>query len=430
MYRLATRLRTHLHSRTRGQSLVEFALILPVFFTLTAAAIDLGRVYYSSITVNDAAREGVLEAAKNPGSYIANTDCTAANKLDNRVMCRTLNEARGGFVTVSPADVALSCTLVTPGPCPPATPVFGDTISVKVTGRFTLVTPLIGSFFGGQTITFSSTASAQLNVAPVNPPPAAPVANFTTTPTPPVGPAPLSIAFTDTSTGGPTTWTWDFGDGRGSTTQSPTHTYGSQGSYTAVLTATNAGGSTTYSQLIVVSAAIPAPPVADFTADQWSGPAPLPVTFTDTSTGVPASWAWDFGDGQSSIVQNPPTHSYSNIGNFYVKLTVTNAGGSNSITKMVTTNLVCQLPVASFSVSPSSGKKKQDPFTVTDTSTNMSTAGCNNTWSWNWGDGTGNSSLQAPPAHIYQSQGTFTIQLTVSNTAGTRSASHTVTVTP
>jgi hypothetical protein len=45
MHRLATRLRTHLHSRTRGQSLVEFALVLPIIMMLTLTALDFGRVY-------------------------------------------------------------------------------------------------------------------------------------------------------------------------------------------------------------------------------------------------------------------------------------------------------------------------------------------------------------------------------------------------
>ena len=413
-------------ARSRGQSVVEFALIIPVFLVLAATAIDLGRIYYSQITVNDAAREGALEAARNPGSYMANADCTTANKDLNKVMCRTLNEARGGFVTVSPTDVVRTCSTAT---CPPATPAFGDTVSITVTGHFTLVTPLLGTFFGGQSITFSSTASAQLYVYPTTAAPAAPVADFTANPT--SGAAQLAVTFTDTSTGGPTVWAWDFGDGGTSPLQNPPiHTYMTAGTYDAVLTASNAGGSSVKHQTIVVTTAVPAPPVATFTASPLSGPAPLTVTFTDTSTGAPTGWDWDFGDGSSSILQNPPPHPYPNTGNFFVKLKVTSAGGNDTMTQQITTNIACQVPVASFSVSPSTGKKKQAVFTVTDTSTNMAAAGCNNIWSWNWGDGTGNTSLQSPPGHTYQSQGPYTIQLSVSNTAGTSTVSHAVTVTP
>ena len=70
--------------------------------------------------------------------------------------------------------------------------------------------------------------------------PAAPVANFTGTPT--SGTAPLTVNFTDTSTNAPTSWSWNFGDGGTSTSQNPSHQYTSAGSYTVSLRATNAGG--------------------------------------------------------------------------------------------------------------------------------------------------------------------------------------------
>src|SRR4029078_9375399 len=94
-------------SRSRGQAIVELALILPIFLILLASAMDLGRLFYSQISVNDAAREAALEASRNPTSYIANTACTSANKESNRVMCRATNEARGSFVTVDPSDVVM-----------------------------------------------------------------------------------------------------------------------------------------------------------------------------------------------------------------------------------------------------------------------------------------------------------------------------------
>lgn len=56
------------------------------------------------------------------------------------------------------------------------------------------------------------------------------------------------------------------------------------------------------------------------------------IQFTDTSTNSPTSWLWDFGDGTTSTLQNP-TKSYATTGTRTVTLTVTNAGGSNSVTK-------------------------------------------------------------------------------------------------
>jgi len=46
-------------------------------------------------------------------------------------------------------------------------------------------------------------------------------------------------------------------------------------------------------------------PVASFTEDQTSGTSPLAVQFYDTSSNVPTSWLWEFGDGSSSTMQNP-----------------------------------------------------------------------------------------------------------------------------
>jgi hypothetical protein len=47
---------------TRGQALVELALVVPILFFLSLAAIDLGRVFYSLITVTNAARASAMEA--------------------------------------------------------------------------------------------------------------------------------------------------------------------------------------------------------------------------------------------------------------------------------------------------------------------------------------------------------------------------------
>lgn len=68
----------------------------------------------------------------------------------------------------------------------------------------------------------------------------APVAAFSGTPL--SGEVPITVTFTDASTNTPTSWLWDFGDGSSATTQSPTHVYVQSGSYTVVLTATNASG--------------------------------------------------------------------------------------------------------------------------------------------------------------------------------------------
>lgn len=76
----------------------------------------------------------------------------------------------------------------------------------------------------------------------------------------------------------------------------------------------------------------PAPvavPVAAFTGSATAGDAPLTVAFTDASTGQPTSWAWDFGNGQTSTEQNP-TVTYPAAGTYTVTMTATNAAGTSA----------------------------------------------------------------------------------------------------
>jgi len=116
----------------------------------------------------------------------------------------------------------------------------------------------------------------------------------------------------------------DTGDGPTQTiTSTPTGTVTPTQTATATPTATQTATSTP----------TPVPLVASFTASPTSGPAPLTVTFTDTSTGEPTSWAWDFGDGGTSPLQNP-SHTYASAGTYTVTLTATNAGGSDAETRI------------------------------------------------------------------------------------------------
>jgi PKD repeat protein len=136
-----------------------------------------------------------------------------------------------------------------------------------------------------------------------------------------------TVDFTDNSTNLPTSWLWDFGDGNTNTMQNPQHIYASFGTYNVCLTATNSAGSNTVCQDVAVTVA----PVAAFTFVTQSAGL---VDFTDASNNNPTDWAWDFGDGNTSIDQNPQ-HTYSASGMYTVCLTVTNSAGSNTICETV-----------------------------------------------------------------------------------------------
>lgn len=96
-------------------------------------------------------------------------------------------------------------------------------------------------------------------------------------------------------------------------------------------------------------------PTADFTSNVTEGYSPLTVQFTDMSTGSPTSWSWDFGDGNTSTVQNP-THTYNEAGNYTVTLTVENSAGSTTVTDSSFVVLASDnTPTTEFSESPSTG---------------------------------------------------------------------------
>ena len=93
---------------------------------------------------------------------------------------------------------------------------------------------------------------------------------------------------------------------------------------------------------------VPTLPVANFAADKTEGTTPLTVKFTDTSTNSPIGWKWDFGDGQTSTVQNPE-HIFSGEGTYTVTLVATNGDGSSDVKSMdIKVNRAPTPPVANF----------------------------------------------------------------------------------
>ncbi|MHB8891149.1 MAG: PKD domain-containing protein [Candidatus Limnocylindrales bacterium] len=218
----------------RGQSLVEFALVLPVMLILLAGALDLGRVFYANISLDGAAREGALQAARTPANFIDDADC---DQDSNLVVCRVQMETRGSMTEVAPGDIELACSI---SGCPAQA---GSTVTVTVRGTFRLLTPLLAAVFGGTDLPITSSATAQIEYLPpahTATAPPDPVANFTADDT--TGMDTLTVQFTDTSTGPATQWQWDFGDGTTSIEQNPSHEYTAPGDYTVTLTAINLTG--------------------------------------------------------------------------------------------------------------------------------------------------------------------------------------------
>jgi Leucine-rich repeat (LRR) protein len=72
--------------------------------------------------------------------------------------------------------------------------------------------------------------------------------------------------------------------------------------------------------------------IADFVADETSGPLPLEVQFTDRSDNTATSWLWEFGDGNGSEQQSP-SHTYTTVGKYTVSLTISDGITSDTEVK-------------------------------------------------------------------------------------------------
>lgn len=138
-----------------------------------------------------------------------------------------------------------------------------------------------------------------------------------------------------------------------------------------------------------------------------------PVQFTDNSSGGTInSWAWSFGDGGTSNIQNP-THQYAADGTYNVQLIVTTPGGCIDTTVqqvVVQTNI----PNAVFSAN---NECSGTPVSFSDQSGGTGI----NSWSWNFGDpnsGASNTSTTQNPFHSFSAPGTYNVTLTVTNAAG------------
>jgi PKD repeat protein len=153
-------------------------------------------------------------------------------------------------------------------------------------------------------------------------------------------------------------------------------------------------------------------PVANFTGTPLAGCSPLIVSFQDMSTGSPTSWNWNFGNGNTSVLQNPSA-SYFTPGTYTVTLTVSNASGSNTLTRTQYIS-VYEPPTVDFNATPRSGC-----FPLRVQFNDLSQPGAGNTsvaWLWDFGNGI-TSTLQNPMA-VYSTTGNFNVTLRVTNDKG------------
>lgn len=218
--------------------------------------------------------------------------------------------------------------------------------------------------------------------------------------------------FTNTSSGGvaPLTYLWNFGDSTFSTLEDPSHTFTNAGTYNVTLLTTTATGLTaSASQQIIVQAS----PIPTFVAPINSNCAPASIFFNNTTTGG-ATFLWNFGNGSTSNLENPPAQLYNSNGSYTVSLTVTTSvgcTGTSTIPNFITITNVAPLFSADF-------ENGCAPLTVQFSDISTPPSANNPITSWNWNFGNGQTFLgQNPPPQNY-ALGFYDVSLTVTTQSG------------
>ena len=188
---------------------------------------------------------------------------------------------------------------------------------------------------------------------------------------------------------------WYFGDGTDTViTRTPRHTYGLPGRYLITLIAVLGTCTDTVSDSVIVYPV----PQALFSQNKDSICAGDSVAFLNTSTNA-LSYHWSFGDGNTSILQNP-VHQFLLPGRYDVSLTATNTICVDSVKTKVT---VLAAPQASF-VASSDSLCIHSQILFTNTS-QFATS-----YRWDFGDGSALSFVENP-THIFLSAGSFHVKL-------------------
>ncbi|HET9952166.1 MAG TPA: PKD domain-containing protein, partial [Candidatus Eisenbacteria bacterium] len=143
----------------------------------------------------------------------------------------------------------------------------------------------------------------------------------------------------------------------------------------------------------------------------------MEVQFTDRSdsgTSPITERTWSFGDGSTSSELNP-LHLYPAAGSYTVSLRLRTKDGTDLEERAA---FIVVAPgvraAAEFQAAPRSGEK---PLSVQFT--DQSTPGTGTITSWSWSFGDGQTSTAKDPVHVYQSDGTYDVSLTVQSPAGT-----------
>ncbi|HAW20744.1 MAG TPA: hypothetical protein DCX14_11220 [Flavobacteriales bacterium] len=174
---------------------------------------------------------------------------------------------------------------------------------------------------------------------------------------------------------GTMSYVWNLGEGPLSTATNPSHLYSAIGGYNSKLRVTGSNGCLDSTEVLVT---VSVPPAVQFGISESSICSYSDLHFLDSSTvsqGSIIAWEWSFGDGDSSLVQNP-IKSYAAIGVFETKLRAYSGTKCSQVDSLDVT--VLESPVVGFSASATC--MNQNTIFQSATTTPASDSVTN----WNW----------------------------------------------
>ncbi|MFY0674272.1 MAG: PKD domain-containing protein [Bacteroidia bacterium] len=202
------------------------------------------------------------------------------------------------------------------------------------------------------------------------------------------------VSFNNTSSGA-SSYSWSYGDGKGSSLASPKHEYAAANTYTVELIATTSNScADTVSNSVIVKAN---PVVSISASDECTYDA---VSFSNNTTGA-STYAWSFGDGNSSTTMSP-NHTYASAGTYNAVLTATSSGSCS--TKDSISVEAFPVPSASFTVAAACDGEASS----FSNNSSISTGTLNH--AWDFGDNSGTSN-NTSPTYTYGSANTYTVEL-------------------
>lgn len=233
------------------------------------------------------------------------------------------------------------------------------------------------------------------------------------------------------SAGSNVSYVWNFGDGSPTVAGgNATHTYAQAGSYTAIVTATNAAGAVSANTLVNVTNAAPVANAGGDQSAQVSSTVTLngsgsndpdghtPLTYHWAQTGGPAVTLSSSSNAVITFTA-PATPAVLTF-----TLSVTDAQGLAGVAPSVAVVTLGDVPVSGLTAQSSSPTRLTDATLFTATIS----AGSNVTYTWDFGDG-GVLVNGATASHVYSVVGFYTAAVTATNSAGEQSVIVPVTVT-